>query len=252
MTLAMMVSSCSDGDSLSEGLGGGEVLSGSYANMLTLGDFLYVLGNGQLKTLSLSDPAMPELLDSKEIGFSIESLFISGENIFVGSPDGMFIYTIGSDGIPAFRSETSYDNFLLFTCFRDPITANEEYAYVTLDNDASIDDCFMPSLEDQMRIFRLEDLESPTLINTIPMDNPKGIAMDGDHLFVCEKVNGITAFNLSNPELPQEIYKSENFSAYDLIPASGLLMVVGQDTLHQFDYTDINNITKIGEYSLRE
>ena len=249
--LAFLVSGCAENDPLSFG-SGDTVLSGSYANMLTLGDFLYVLGNGQLKTLSISDPAMPVEIDQKDIGFSVESLFISGANIFVGSPEGMFIYTIGEDGIPQFRSETSYDNFDLISCFLDPVTANDDYAYVTLDNDASFDVCWRPALDDQMRVFDLTDLENPVLVNTLFMNNPKGIALDGEHLFVCEKENGLTVFELSNPIMPEEIYKSEDFSAYDLIPANGLLMVVGQDTLHQFDYTDINNIFKIGEYSLRE
>lgn len=250
--LAIILNGCESDAQFAGEFGGGEVLSGSYANMLTLGDFLYVLGNGQLKTLSLSNPAMPELIDAKVVNFTVESLFISGENIFVGSQEGMYIYTIGADGIPQFRSETSYDDFELLSCFFDPVAANEDYAYVTLDNDSSVETCFRPALDDQMRIFDLSDLENPILVNTLFMNNPKGIALDGDHLFVCEKVNGLTAFELSNPIQPVEIYKSEDFSAYDLIPANGLLMVVGQDTLHQFNYTDINNIFKIGEYSLRD
>lgn len=253
IAIVFTVNSCSQDAALSEGIASNsEVLSGSYANMLTLGNFLYVLGNGQLKTLSLSDPANPELLDEQDINFGVESLFITGQNLFVGSQEGMFIYTIGEDGIPAFRSETNYDNFDAFSCFLDPVTANEDYAYVTLDNDSSVETCWRPALDDQMRIFDLEDLENPVLVNTIFMNNPKGIALDGEYLFVCEKVNGLSAFELTNPIEPELIYKSEDFSAFDLIPAGGLLMVVGQDTIHQFDYTDIDNISKIGEYSLRD
>ncbi len=254
LAIVFFVSSCEQDSVLTEGIGSstGEVLSGSYANMLTLGNFLYVLGNGQLKTLSLSDPSKPELLDEQDVNFVVESLFITGDNLFVGSQEGMFIYTIGNDGIPNFRSETSYDEFDQFSCFLDPVTANEEYAYVTLDNDSSFETCWRPALDDQMRVFDLEDLENPVLVNTIFMEDPKGIALDGEYLFVCEKTKGLTAFELSNPINPELIYKSEDFSAFDLIPASGLLMVVGQDTLHQFDYTDINNISKIGEYSLRD
>ena len=250
--IAITIGSCSQdpvGPSLNSS---GEVLSGSYANMLTLGDFLYVLGNGALKTLSISDPSNPVQIDSKAIDFSIESLFISGINIFVGSPEGMFIYTIGDDGIPAFRSQTDYDSFDLFSCFQDPITANENYAYVTLDNDAAVFECFRPDLDDQMRVFDLENLENPVLVSSIPMFDPKGIALDEDLLFVCEKFNGLSVFELSNPILPELIFKSPPFEAYDLIPANDLLMVVGGDTLHQFNYTDRENIFKIGEFALRD
>jgi len=84
------------------------------------------------------------------------------------------------------------------------------------------------------------------------MEDPKGIGLDGEHLFVCEKSQGLTVFELSNPINPNMIYKSDPFAAFDLIPANGLLMVVGPDTLHQFDYTDVGNIFKIGEFSLRD
>jgi len=250
--MAVSISSCLQEPTLSEQIASVEVLSGSYSNMLTLGNFLYVLGNGQLKTLSLDDPSSPELIDQTNIDFSIESLFISGKNIFVGSPEGMFIYTIGDDGIPAFNSQTSYDDFVLVSCFSDPITANEEYAYVTLDNQSTNFECFRPILEDGMRIYDITEVDSPVFVKTIPMEDPKGIALDGEHLFVCEKSLGLSVFELSNPTSPALIYKSEAFQAFDLIPASGTLMVVGPDTLHQFNYTDINNIFKIGEYSLRD
>ena len=250
--LALSIASCSSSDQSNSFLPSDTVLTGSYANMITLGDFLYVLGNGQLKTLSLGDPSTPELIDETNIDFSIESIFISGKNIFVGSPEGMFIYTIGEDGIPVFRSQTAYDNFELITCFSDPIAANEEYAYVTLDNISNEQQCFRQESISGLRIYDLENLENPVLLNTIEMDSPKGIGLDRDKLFVCEKVNGVTAFDLTNPIIPVEVFKSDDFDAFDLIPTGGLLMVVGPDTLHQFDYTDFNNITKIGTYSLRD
>lgn len=236
-------------------VGGGEVLSGSYANMLTLGNFLYVLGNGELKTFDVTDPAKPNLISEQGLSFDIESLLINGENLFVGSQQAMYIYTIGADGIPQFRSETNYNEFGEI-CFSDPIAANQGYAYSTLDNNQTVEDpnstCWRPALEDQLRIYNIEDLENPVNVNTIPMNDPKGIALDGDILFVCEKSDGLTIFNVAEGAFPQELYHFEGFSAYDLIPANGLLMVVGQDTLHQFDYTNINDVFKIGAFELRD
>jgi len=129
--MGLLFSSCLSEPATLQQVASSEVLTGSYANMITLGDFLYVLGNGKLKTLSIEEPSSPELIDETNIDLTIESLFISGKNIFVGSPEGMFIYTIGEDGIPLFNSQTTYDDFVLISCFSDPITANEEFAYVT-------------------------------------------------------------------------------------------------------------------------
>ena len=132
--------------------------------------------------------------------------------------------------------------------------ANEEgrESYLPHPEHEALKQVFRPILEDGMRIYDIADINNPVFVRTISMENPKGIALDGEHLFVCEKFNGLTVFELSNQENPELIYKSDEFGAFDLIPASGLLMVVGPDTLHQFDYTDINNIFKIGEYSLRD
>jgi len=253
--ICLLFSSCSqDGTSL-EPIAGGEVLSGSYANMLTLGNFLYVLGDGELKTFSLDDPGKPAIISEQSLNFEIESLFISGEQIFVGSQQSMFIYTIGNDGIPIFRSETTYNDFGEESCFSDPIAANSEYAYSTLENNASVSfggNCWRPGLDDQMRVYDISNLDNPVHVNTVFMDAPKGIALDGDILFVCEKEDGLTIFDVSMGTDPNEIYHFPGFSAFDLIPANGLLMVIGQDTLHQFDYTDLSNVFKIGSFELRD
>ena len=84
------------------------------------------------------------------------------------------------------------------------------------------------------------------------MDAPKGIALDGDILFVTEKNDGLTIFDVSNGANPVELYHFPGFSAYDLIPANGLLMVVGDDILHQYDYSDIDNVSKIGQFALQD
>ncbi len=256
LTVTIFASCANDNGIAGETLGSGEVLSGSYANMLTLGNFLYVLGDGALKTFTLDDPAKPGLINDQSINFEIESLFISGDNIFVGSQQAMYIYTIDDDGIPMFRSETSYNDLGPESCFSDPISANSKYAYSTLANNSNTfneaDGCWRPALQDQMRVYDIEDLDNPVHVNTIFMQEPKGIAMDGDVLFVCEANDGLTIFDIADGDMPEELYHFPNFKAYDVIPTNGLCMIVGQDTLHQFDYSDLSNVFKIGEFELRD
>ncbi len=248
-----MISSCAQ-DAAGEFSPTAEVLSGSYANMLTLGNFLYVLGDGQLKTLSLDDPSKPEIIDEQTLDFDIESLFITGQNIFVGSMQSMFIYIIGENGVPQFQSRTDYNAFGNGACFSDPIAANATYAYSTLENSTTgeFDQCWRPELADQMRVYDITDLSNPIQVNMLLMDAPKGIALDGDILFVTEKNDGLTIFDVSNGANPVELYHFPGFSAYDLIPANGLLMVVGDDILHQYDYSDIDNVSKIGQFALQD
>lgn len=254
LLISLLMSSCSQDGDVGELAAGVEVLSGSYANMLTLGNFLYVLGDGDLKTFNLTDLSKPELIDEQTLTFDIESLLIRGEEIFVGSKIAMFIYTIGEDGIPQFRSQTNYDSFGANACFNDPIAANEQYAYATLEN-ATVEFtnvCWRPELDDQLRVYDITNLDNPTVVNTILMNAPKGIALDGDILFVAEKNDGLTIFDVADGANPVELYHFSGFGAFDLIPANDLLMVVGQDTLHQFDYSDISNVFKIGQFALQD
>ena len=250
--LSLLVSSCDADGQFAAQEAGGQVLSGSYANMLTLGDKLYVLGDGQLKTLSLADPEKPEQIDSKVLDFDIESLFISDGNIFVGSPAGMRIYTLDGNGIPEFRSLTPYEAIgEIQPC--DPIVANKDNAYATLSTSLDVNGfCFRTVQLNELRIYDLDNLEQPVLINTVPMEEPKGVGLDGQHLFICENQDGLKILDVSNPLDVLEIEHFPDFRAFDVIPANGLLLVVGPELLHQFDYSDITNVTKLSTFDLQD
>lgn len=251
--LSLFVTSCeSDGGTFASQVEGAGVLSGSYANMLTLGDKLYVLGDGQLKTLSLANPALPEQIDSKTLDFDIESLFISDGNIFVGSPSGMRIYTIDSDGIPVFRSLTPYEAIgEIQPC--DPIVANEDHAFATLSTSVDVENsCWRNVPLNELRVFDLENLEQPILINTVSMEEPKGVGLDGDHLFICESQNGLKILDVADPFNIEQLEHFPDFRAFDVIPANGLLLVVGPELLHQFDYSDITNVIKLSTFELQD
>ncbi len=250
--LSLLVSSCDADGTFAAQESIGEVLSGSYANMLTLGDKLYVLGDGQLKTLSLANPEKPEQIDSKVLDFDIESLFISDGNIFVGSPAGMRIYTLDAEGIPEFRSLTPYEAIgEIQPC--DPIVANKDNAYATLSTSVEVNDgCWRSVQLNELRVYDLENLEQPILINTLEMEEPKGIGLDGEHLFICENRDGLKILDVADPLDIKEIDHFPDFRAFDVIPANGLLLVVGPELLHQFDYTDITNVTKLSTLDLQD
>jgi len=255
LAIALLLPSCaadSSGELSDPGSAGAEVLSGSYANMLTIGDKLYVLGNGQLKTLSLANPENPEEINAIDISFDIESLFIANGTVFVGSPDGMFIYTLDGEGIPQFRSQTPYEIIEeLQPC--DPIVANSEFAFATLSTSIEVNnDCWRAVSLNELRVFDLENLELPVLINTVPMTQPKGVGLDGDHLFVCENTDGLRILDVSDPVNIEELEHFPGFAAYDVIPANGLLLVVGPKVLHQYDYTNINDVTKLSSFELQD
>ena len=75
-------------------------VNGSYANLLVIGDFMYVINIQNLATYNVADANNPELINDQEIGFNIESLLHFKGNLFIGSADAMHIFKIGANGIP--------------------------------------------------------------------------------------------------------------------------------------------------------
>ncbi len=237
------ISSCSSDIGIADS--NNAVLSGSYARMLTIGNKLYVLGSTNLRILDVANPSVPIHVTSIDIQADVESLFFNNGNLFVGSPQGMYIYTLDGSGIPQLASVTPYEQFAdILPC--DPIVANDTLAFSTLSTSFDQEDNCWRALDlNELHVYDIKDVSAPNNLARVPMEEPKGLGLADDHLFVCERNNGIKAFDISSPTDPQLVYSSAPFQAVDLIPANGTLLVVGVDTIHQFDYTDIDNIVKI-------
>lgn len=248
LIFTITLSNCTDDAELSTQT----VLSGSYANIVSLGDRLYVLASGELHTFEIEDRSSPSLINSLEVNQSIESLFYNGVNLFIGSSEGMYIYDIDENGIPQEQSVTRYEELVEFLpC--DPIAANENEAYVTLSTSVrTTDGCFRSADINELLVYDITNVESPQLLNRMGLAEPKGLGLDGNLLFVCQKNDGIKVFDISDPVNLIELYHFGGFVAFDLIPTNGLLMVIGDDRLHQFDYTDIENMSKISSYDLKD
>lgn len=220
-------------------------VAGSYARFMIVDNYMYIIDNQNIKTYSLDNPTEPQLISEEIIGERIESIFHRDGKLFIGSGIGMFIYTINQNGIPEFTSNFSYDIFPIFPC--DPVVANNTHAYVTLNTSIRSSTCRGTTTNqiNQLNIFDLSDINSPQLINEIPMVKPKGLGLDGNTLFVCDDTAGLKIFNVSDVSNLTMIAHFDTFNAYDVIPLGGLLLVVGPENVYQFDYTDLSNITLI-------
>lgn len=224
-------------------------VAGSYARFLTIGDFLYVIDNLNLKTFSTEDAAQPQLINEQELTDGVESIFHTQGNLFVGSSSGLYIYRIQENGIPAFVSFSNYD-YPILPC--DPVVANDSLAFVTLNTtQAANSPCGGIFIDvNVLKIFDIKNLDEPVLIAEYPMSNPKGVGIDGNTLFVCDGQDGLKIYDFSNPYNLSLILHYRNIETYDVIPLNGLLIVVGPDNLYQFDYSDLSNIQLISTIAI--
>jgi hypothetical protein len=209
----------SDSSYESDGSGKG----GSMARFTIAGDYLYVVDDRNLKTFSLEQPNKPEYKDNSYIGFNIETIFPFGNNLFIGSQFGMYIYDITN---PVYPVQITYFQHV-YSC--DPVVTDGEYAYVTL---SSVSRC--GHYVNELQIIDIKDIYNPKLVKTVNMTSPQGLGIDNKTLFVCD--DGLKVYNVTDAKNPTLVNKFINISAYDVIPLGNLLLVIGEQGLYQYSY----------------
>jgi hypothetical protein len=187
-----------------------------------------------LKIFNIEDAANPTHSDQRDVhvGFDIETIFPMDTLLFIGSRSGMYVYDISVPKFPVKLSEV----FHIRSC--DPVVAQGNYAYVTLNTNFST--CGA-SANNVLDIYDISDPLKPQLKRTLQMNGPTGLGVDGDKLFVCDR--GLKVFNVADPlNIRQiddlvDIDQVDIRAAYDVIPVNGLLFLIAAEGLFQFDYT---------------
>ena len=130
---------------------------------------------------------------------------------------------------------------------RYSIFVDDKYAYVTL---RSANTCQAGA--NVLEVINIENPTQPTLVKSYPMTNPHGLGIDQRMLFLCDGDDGLKAFDandvmdLSNNMVAH--YKGIN--ATDVIPFNNLLMMIGEDGIFQYDYSDPKNIKLLSQISI--
>ncbi len=216
-----------------DGGGGVSGISGSMARMNVVDNHLYGIDSWSLHVLTLDDPACPELIKDVDVGWNIETIFPYEQSLFIGAADGMYIFDNTEPTDPQLRSKFEHAR----AC--DPVVVQDDIAFVTLRNGT---ECL--GFANQLDVVDVSDLDNPKLLYTHEMDNPHGLGVDGDNLFICEGEFGLKLFDKS--DMSKISGKLTNWirslNAYDVIPFNDLLIVIGEDGLYQFDYSNPEEI----------
>ncbi len=227
LTLAVLASCSKDGSERSYsdvGNGSSSGQAGSLARFAIVGDNLYTVTQTQVKIFDITKSADPTFKLDQPIGFGIETIFPLGNTLFLGSETGMYIYDINNPLAPKMISQYNH----ILSC--DPVVANENYAYVTLSSGASRCARGLTQLE----VIDIRNKKQPQLVKVYPMSNPKGMALNGNDLFVCDdKVKWFDATDNVNL-VPKGII---NVKAIDAIAVGKTLMLIGEKGLSQYDYS---------------
>lgn len=209
---------------------------GSMARFTLLGGHLYAVDETDLRVFNVEDAKDPHFLDNINLGWGIETIFPFKDKLFIGSMTGMHIYDASNPSAP--KRMAVYEH--LTAC--DPVVVNEDYAFVTLRSGVT---CRMAVNE--LHVLDIEDLYAPKLVKTYPMDNPHGLGLSGDYLYLAEGQYGLKSFDVSNVMTIKDnlIEHFKDFASIDIIPGPKSLIVIGPEGVCQFDYSDPEKLKKL-------
>lgn len=201
---------------------------GSMARFTIVESFLYALHESYIQLVRIDDPVNPSLWSRVDVGWGIETIFPYGDNLFIGSNTGMFIYDNTDPENPTRLSSFAH----VTSC--DPVVAQGDFAYVTLRSGS-----FCGGGVDRLDILDITDLTDPVMVESYAMQGPYGLAIDGSTLFVADGVAGLKVYDASDPmDIDLLAFETSN-ETYDIILIPPLAMVIGPDGLDQYDYSDV-------------
>ena len=217
-------------------------IGGSMARFTIMKEHLYSISNSTMQVFDISNLDNPVPGANLNLGWGIETIFPYKENLFIGSQSGMIIYDNSNPDLPIHLSTFSH----IISC--DPVVVENDIAYVTLRGGSGCRNDFT----NQLDVIDISNLSNPKLLVSYPMTNPHGLGIENGTLFICEGSSGLKVYNAS------DIYKiSSNmlayfgdFDAFDVIPYNNTLIMIGNDGLYQFDYSNPSDITLLSTISI--
>lgn len=216
-------------------------IGGSMARFTIMENHLYTIDDYNMQVFDISSIQDPIAGNKIDIGWNIETIFPYQGNLFIGSQNGMYIYDATDPENPVQQSTFEH----VRSC--DPVIVDGEVAYVTLRSGTECE-----GFTNQLDVVDVKDLNNPVLLRTFQMENPHGLGKDGDLLFITEGEYGLKVFNAEDPKkIGDRLLKHyDDLHAFDVIPFGGVLMLIGQDGLYQYDYTDPENIQLLSTLSV--
>ena len=167
-------------------------------------------------------------------GWNVETMFLTGNKMFLGTTTGMAIFDISNPLSP-----------VSLTFFRharscDPVIVDDTLAYITLrtgTNCGGILNC--------LDVVNVKNINQPTTVVSYSMTNPQGLGKDGDLLFICDGSAGLKVYDAADPKQISDnlIYTYPDIKAFDVIPIGNVLVLIGDDGLYQYNYSNVKNIT---------
>lgn len=218
----------------STGLNGSGIgTGGSMARFGIKGSTLYILSGYDILIYNIADRTHPQSHGLVSGIWDAETMYLTDKYMFIGSSSGLVIFDISIPLSPVSK------NYFTHATACDPVIVDDTLAYITLRTGT-----LCGGSDNNLSVINIKDINNPKLVKTYSLTHPFGLGKDGDLLFICDGSAGLKIFDASDPRsiTDHPVKNYTGIDAYDVIPNDGILILIGETGLYQYDYTDVMNI----------
>lgn len=203
--------------------------------------YLYVVLNNQMSVFDLSGDKPVKAVDNIGIGSNVETIFSYKDYMFMGTPTGMLIYSVADPLNPEYQSMMWH----VYGC--DPVVVEDDIAYVTVHAGNNCGQNF-----NELIILDVKDVKNPQPIVSYTMTKPKGLGIDNGTLFLCD--DGLKIYNASDPQtlMANRLAHYSGMEGYDVIPHDNVLMMIADDGIYQYDYSNLKEIKLLSKLAVKK
>ncbi|MCD9018614.1 LVIVD repeat-containing protein [Parachryseolinea silvisoli] len=205
---------------------------GSMARFTVHGNYLYTAVGEELTVIDIVRRDTLDAVYTLAIPADIETIHAQGDYLYLGAQTGMHIYSLENPDQPAFIFKYEH----IRSC--DPVVVRGNRAYVTL---RSGNTCGGSS--NNLEVIDIDDPHRPRLLKAYPLKAPRGLAVDGYLLFVCDE--SLKVFDVSSDIYPLLLTEVEIDRPYDVIASNGLATVTSAEGILQYRYLNGPELTKV-------
>jgi len=242
-TFIFILASCSfDNEFAAEP--GTDGVSGSITKFTIHNGYMYALNPNEIQTYKLENPDEPELVNTIETDYGLETIIIYDNTVYVGSRTSLYILDISTPYQPEILSQSVRESLGFFSgC--DPVVVKDDYAYSTVKIVENV--CGGFNARSLLLVYDVSDKRNPKIISEYELREPNGLAYIGDYLLVCDAgIDQLVVFDISDPynlKQPEE-YNITIMNPIDLIIHDSKMIV---STINTFNIYSVNSIADISE-----
>ncbi len=208
--------------------GNSESIKGTLNKITVNNNYVYVVGDSKLYTF-YDAPNQMNLVNETDISLGLETIYPEGNNLYLGTQTSMIVVDASNPSSPEYTSEYEHPT----SC--DPVLPNGNVAYLTL-RTADFSGC--NGDENTVEVLDISDVNNPEPLNSYTVSSPYGMNIINNYLFVGEGNNGLTIFDISNPQFLAFQTTLSNVTVYDIMPHPtdpSIILTTGDNGLVQYN-----------------